>query len=86
MTITAENKVWVLERGCYDSCHVSGIYKTAELGMKAHPEGNWEYSRYGQSGEYEEWDNGLDWDDSLRLFPQTVVTELEEDDGTGEGT
>ena len=70
-------KVWVLEQGVYSSRGVMGVYTKAETAMEEYPArpvpedfepsggdesrpGGWQYEDH-------EWDNGLDWEESMTL-------------------
>lgn len=74
-------KVWVVERGKYESVCVAGVYSSAERAMAAHPiPADFKYpeapSPYNQSrptgwteDEHGNWRNGLDWDSHVFVSP-----------------
>ena len=74
-------KIYVVEKGCYESRHISGVYASLEAAIRAHPippnqvypegyrGGGWKYN-----ADFSEWNNGLDWDDAA------IVTEYEVED------
>lgn len=77
-------KVWVAESGCYEQRYISGVYATAEAAMADHPLPRTipadfkptaaDYSRPGGWVQSDDgsWDNGLDWDDSVTIYPMDV--------------
>ncbi len=59
--------VYVLNRGCYDSAYIQGVYSTLQLAMQAviMPKQTWR--KDGES-----WSNGLDWDAAASIEPYVV--------------
>jgi hypothetical protein len=69
------SSVWVVERGCYESTYVEGVYATIEAAIAANPvpedgdvscPGGWQ-----QTGD-DSWSNGMDWDYAARAFRMEV--------------
>jgi len=80
-------KVWILEIGSYEEREVTGVYRTAELAMQLNgPEegcdegpksserpGGWRYVEA-----YNEWHNGLEWEDAAWLREMEVIESVEQ--------
>lgn len=66
--------VWVAEKGCYSDRFVTGVYVSAEAGM-AHNHRSGEHWVPDTSIDINPtpmWDNGLDWDSAVSLYPYRV--------------
>ena len=70
--------VWVAEKGCYEDRFLQGLYESAAAAMAANPipvdpdprdvhrPGGWQEADDGT------WSNGLDWDEAVWIYPETV--------------
>lgn len=74
--MTKAEYVWVAEKGSYSDRGIAGVWRDAEKAKEAlHlDDEDWTFSEYDEGGfHFEEWHNGLSWDDAVRI----VKTEIQ---------
>ncbi len=71
--------IYIAEQGCYSDRYFAGAFDSLERAIAAFDPKNectWTYTRFEHGGEVsEDWHNGKDWGEAVRIQKDTLITE-----------